>query len=1211
MKTPWRVWHSLVSGRHKEQHEPLWSGWARLLFPLLTALSVAWFLMRVIPKPIRATYPCQQAAFPLLSSCVIWLLGLKSVLVSWLGVRLRFRRFGPVFCVAGGLLVLGLVAWAAEKAANPLPPQPQGITYGSPSGDPPNSPIGLPKGIFAGRVTWMRDTNATPWDGSAGYWWQDATGIDQAAVDRMISMSLRALTGSVSDTEAWDKVFRFYNSNHNRGNVGYAPNELIALKINLNNNYPGATGTNNYADASKQTVLSLLRQLVNKAGVPQTNIAVYDAVRDIPPWLSQPCRAEFPSVQWFDASGTAGHVSTWVTNNSSYSVTNACGGPLVVAGCASRATYLINLPLLKGHGYSGVTLAGKNHYGSIPLRDHSAYLVSSQTTQALYSPLVDLMGSRQLGDKTVLYVNDGLFGNSATHAYNTRAQSAFTNLFNGQWSASIFMSFDPVAIDSVCVDFLYAEFGLTLGLADDGYWKAARRCDHYLHEAALADNPPSGTVYRPDGARLGSQGVHEHWNNPIDKQYSRNLSTNGTGIELVAVHNLAAALNLVSPTNGTVVAPGNNILLQATPNAYAPLARVDYFANGLLVGTSTNAPFGFTWTNPPAGNWTLNATGTDPDGYGCTSADVDIRVLGVKVAITHPPGGAAFPEGTNLTLQAAAASDFGSVTQVNYYVNGSLLPGTSASAPYSIVWSNVAAGTWGLSATARDDTGLSGGSAVVTVTAVRDIRVGLTGPAAWTVFPEGTNYALSATASCPVTAVSRVDFYDSGTWIGRADGSPYSVVRSNTPAGLRALWAVATETAGHSATSAVVNISVVPRQPVIAGTLYVDLRATNYGSGAGWLNQGTLGDFSCWWPYPTLELNAAGTTFPGIHFDGSQRFDGPGTEPDIDGSSDRSIEVWALEPAPLGSIETLVSWGIAGHSAGFSACYGASWSYGAFMDGPYADPCNAGWGSDAAIPAPGVWHHLVYVYDGGTQLKVYVDGVATVARTLPYPLSTWQSAAIVIGATYWLSGNYWIPFNGYINSVRVHGGVLSANDVWANYLLGPVQWHPGPVTILTQPSDLMVAEQSDGILSIAPDGAGPFSFQWYRAGAPLAGETGPTCSLTNLMWADSGSQYYCVVAPLYDCTSCITTSRVAMITVQPVLPAVLYCAAVASKDMFGLMFSTIPGGKYQVEYKDLLTAKAWAPVGPAQTASGTSMTVADDSNCFTNQHRFYRVIRPH
>jgi hypothetical protein len=82
MKILRRLWHSLICGCHKEEHRQLWSGLARLLFPLLTALSVGWFLVRVIPKPIRATYPCQQAAFPLLSCFVIWLLGLKSALVD-------------------------------------------------------------------------------------------------------------------------------------------------------------------------------------------------------------------------------------------------------------------------------------------------------------------------------------------------------------------------------------------------------------------------------------------------------------------------------------------------------------------------------------------------------------------------------------------------------------------------------------------------------------------------------------------------------------------------------------------------------------------------------------------------------------------------------------------------------------------------------------------------------------------------------------------------------------------------------------------------------------------------------------------------------------------------------------------------------------------------------------------------------------------------
>ena len=64
-----------------------------------------------------------------------------------------------------------------------------------------------------------------------------------------------------------------------------------------------------------------------------------------------------------------------------------------------------------------------------------------------------------------------------------------------------------------------------------------RSVDGYLHEAALVGNAPSGTNYDPeqDGSVLTkSLGVHEHWNNPKDKKYSRNLGKQ-EGIELVAL----------------------------------------------------------------------------------------------------------------------------------------------------------------------------------------------------------------------------------------------------------------------------------------------------------------------------------------------------------------------------------------------------------------------------------------------------------------------------------------------------------------------------------------------------------------------------------------------------------------------------------------------------------------------------------------------------
>jgi hypothetical protein len=61
-----------------------------------------------------------------------------------------------------------------------------------------------------------------------------------------------------------------------------------------------------------------------------------------------------------------------------------------------------------------------------------------------------------------------------------------------------------------------------------------KNADNYMIEAALANRPPSGTPYAPDGEPLRSLGVHEHWNNATDRQYARNLGR-PEGIELLSI----------------------------------------------------------------------------------------------------------------------------------------------------------------------------------------------------------------------------------------------------------------------------------------------------------------------------------------------------------------------------------------------------------------------------------------------------------------------------------------------------------------------------------------------------------------------------------------------------------------------------------------------------------------------------------------------------
>jgi hypothetical protein len=130
---------------------------------------------------------------------------------------------------------------------------------------------------------------------------------------------------------------------------------------------------------------------------------------------------------------------------------------------------------------------------------------------------------------------DGLYAGYYwdSHPYPWR-MPPFGNGTNANWPSSLFVSQDPVAIDSVAYDFLLNEWPAVVNNGVGAANSLQGGAEDYLHEAAQADNPPSGTFYDPgsSGLRLASLGVHEHWNNPIDKQYSRNLG--GTnGIELV------------------------------------------------------------------------------------------------------------------------------------------------------------------------------------------------------------------------------------------------------------------------------------------------------------------------------------------------------------------------------------------------------------------------------------------------------------------------------------------------------------------------------------------------------------------------------------------------------------------------------------------------------------------------------------------------------
>ena len=72
--------------------------------------------------------------------------------------------------------------------------------------DAPNQPVGIARGIFPGRVAWVRDSTVARWDGKTGHWWDEGN-IDQQALEAMWSRSLRGVSGAHDDRAAWNKIF--------------------------------------------------------------------------------------------------------------------------------------------------------------------------------------------------------------------------------------------------------------------------------------------------------------------------------------------------------------------------------------------------------------------------------------------------------------------------------------------------------------------------------------------------------------------------------------------------------------------------------------------------------------------------------------------------------------------------------------------------------------------------------------------------------------------------------------------------------------------------------------------------------------------------------------------------------------------------------------------------------------------------------------------
>jgi|GEM_PF-706272 len=182
------------------------------------------------------------------------------------------------------------------------------------------------------------------------------------------------------------------------------------------------------------------------------------------------------------------------------------------------------------------------------------------------------------------------------------------------------------------------------------------------------------------------------------------------------------AIVLATPASGdNYLAPADiSIAAGVTANGYV-INKVQFFNGSTLLGESSVAPYTFMWNLVGVGTYALKARAI----YN-TSNSVDSSAATVTVSLTNslpvvtltsPVGGANFTAPAAVNLAASAVLSGHTINAVRFY-NGTALLGEATSAPYEMLWSAVAAGSYTLTARAVYDTGstVDSISVVMTVT---------------------------------------------------------------------------------------------------------------------------------------------------------------------------------------------------------------------------------------------------------------------------------------------------------------------------------------------------------------------------------------------------------------------------------------------------------------------------------------------------------------
>lgn len=275
--------------------------------------------------------------------------------------------------------------------------------------------------------------------------------------------------------------------------------------------------------------------------------------------------------------------------------------------------------------------------------------------------------------------------------------------------------------------------------------------------------------------------------------------------------NTPPTVTVTSPANGAQV---SDLIVPITASASddVSVSFVEFYADGVLVGTDDVAPYTASWNTAGiamGSSHTLMAKAYDSQGASATD-QVTVTVVDITaptVSLTSPANGAHV---SGVVTFTASAADNRGVERVEFYRGGVLL-GTDSSAPYAVDWdsSTVVPGNYSVYAVAYDTSGNSmiSASHAIVVDDVTAPAVAITFPADGGTVGRNKTVTITANASDNV-GVSRVEFYVNGVLQCSDTAAAYSCAwRVPSPRGVAYnLQAAAYDAAGNLRLSTPVQV---------------------------------------------------------------------------------------------------------------------------------------------------------------------------------------------------------------------------------------------------------------------------------------------------------------------------------------------------------------------------------------------------------------------